>query len=595
MNFFSHSLRLRLTVSIALLVVLPIALAITIVSIKAVHILQSQIEEELILHTTALANNVIKWDEEMSKILRTLSVQPDIITMDAKLQKPILERTLSIYPHVYLMSTLDLNGINVARSDDELLKDYHDRSYFIEAIAGKLISRQILISRTTGQPAIVFSTPIKNEKNQIIGVTMLGTELVDVTEQVNAHRLGKTGFAFVVNEQGKILAHPEQSLAFNFENFIHYPPVKSVLQNSKNVPLHFTDENNIRWLSYGTTIKNGWGVILQIQEQEFLQKVSLFQKFAILFVLFILFIVSVLTWIVANHLVGPLSQMTQAATALANGQLTQELTINRYDELGQLAQTFNTMAKQLDESFKKIGAKNNELVKLNQEKNDFIGIVVHDLKNPLHVILNLAGMMQETQESLSDETLREYAHYIQDSAEKMFLLINNLLDTDAIESGNINIHLEQVDILPITHYLVQIYQKQAKIKQINLHLHTLENQYIAFVSKDIMYQILDNLISNAVKYSPFGKNIYIHIYHTADKIRCEIRDEGPGLCEVDQSKLFSKFSRLQTKPTGGEHSTGLGLFIVKKLVTFMQGDVWCESELGYGTTFIVEFPISPSE
>lgn len=594
-NFFSHSLRLRLTISIALLVVLPITIMAIIVSVKAVYILQNQIENELFLHTTALANNVIKWDEEMSKMLRTLSVQPGIVSMDATLQQPILKKIISIYPHVYLVSTINLKGINVARSDDEPLKNYHDRSYFTEAIAGQLISRQILISRTTGQPAIVFSTPIKNDKNQIVGVIMLGTELVDVTEQVNAHKLGTTGFAFVVNEQGKILAHPEQNFATTLKNFAHYPPVKSLLTNTKNVPLHFTDENNVRWLFYGTTIENGWGVILQIQEQEFMQEILLFQKVALIFVLFILLMVSFLTWIVANHLVRPLSDMTQAAMALANGQLTQELTVDRQDELGQLAQAFNIMVKQLDESFKKIGIKNKELIKLNQEKNDFLGIVAHDLKNPLHAILGLAEMIQDIQDPLPTVTMQEYAKHIQESAENMYLLISNLLDVNAIESGKINIHLDYVDILPIVHNLTQIYRKQAKIKNINLYLHSTENQYIAFVSENTVYQILDNLISNAVKYSPFEKNVHIYIYENVEKIRCEVKDEGPGLCETDQNKLFNKFTRLQTKPTGGEHSTGLGLFIVKKLVTFMQGKVWCESELGHGATFIVEFPISCSK
>jgi signal transduction histidine kinase len=120
-------------------------------------------------------------------------------------------------------------------------------------------------------------------------------------------------------------------------------------------------------------------------------------------------------------------------------------------------------------------------------------------------------------------------------------------------------------------------------------------QYPAFVDDNRLHQVLENLISNAVKYSPHGKNIIIRLRQDERHVRCEIQDEGPGLSDSDKQKLFGKFTRLAAKPTGREHSTGLGLFIVKKLVELMNGAVWCESELGQGATFIVEFPVMSHE
>jgi len=106
-------------------------------------------------------------------------------------------------------------------------------------------------------------------------------------------------------------------------------------------------------------------------------------------------------------------------------------------------------------------------------------------------------------------------------------------------------------------------------------------------------QVLENLVSNAVKYSPPGRDIFVRLQRHAQVVRVEVQDQGPGLSAEDQKKLFGKFARLSAKPTGGEHSTGLGLSIVKKMVEAMNGKVWCESEPGHGATFIVEFP-SPS-
>jgi signal transduction histidine kinase len=112
------------------------------------------------------------------------------------------------------------------------------------------------------------------------------------------------------------------------------------------------------------------------------------------------------------------------------------------------------------------------------------------------------------------------------------------------------------------------------------------------VDPSVLVQVLENLVSNAVKYSPPGKDIFVRLKKMPDAVRCEVQDEGPGLSAEDQKKLFGKFARLSAKPTGGEHATGLGLSIVKKMVEAMNGQVWCESEPGRGALFIVQFPTS---
>ena len=239
---------------------------------------------------------------------------------------------------------------------------------------------------------------------------------------------------------------------------------------------------------------------------------------------------------------------------------------------------------------KEIEAQNADLVKLNQAKNEFIGIATHDLKNPLSAIKGYAEEIEEYCHEMSEAEIVELSGLIKKASAKMFTLITDLLDVNQIESGKIKLDFANVDILPIVESVVQDYAKRAKEKDINLHVSPSENDFHhAYVDANTVGQILDNIISNAVKYSPFGKNVYINLIANEGKVRCEVKDEGEGLSEDDQKKLFGKFNRLSTKPTGGEHSTGLGLFIVKKLVEAINANIWCESELGFGATFIVEF------
>jgi signal transduction histidine kinase len=294
-------------------------------------------------------------------------------------------------------------------------------------------------------------------------------------------------------------------------------------------------------------------------------------------------------------LTQPLVSARNAAEEIAKGNFSQEITYEAKDEIGQLIATLNIMAKQLKYSFDKLNQQNQELITLNQDKNEFLAIAAHDLKNPLSGILGLSENIVDSNGEMPPEDILEFTGMIKDSAERMFLLITNLLDVNSLESGKITVHLKPVNILEILKKNLHNYQDRAKNKQLTLHLLANEgNVYIAYADKELVHQILDNLISNAIKYSPAhsNKNIYVRISEQNKTIRCEIQDEGQGLTPQDQKKLFSKFQRLSAKPTGGEHSTGLGLFIVKKLVEAQQGQVWCESEVGKGATFIVEFPQS---
>jgi len=232
-----------------------------------------------------------------------------------------------------------------------------------------------------------------------------------------------------------------------------------------------------------------------------------------------------------------------------------------------------------------------QLLQLNQEKNEFLGMAAHDLKNPLSAIKGYSEEIEEYCHEMTTEEIVELSGLIKKSSTKMFTLITNLLDVNQIESGKIKLNLVNVDILPIVESVVRDYTKRAKEKDINLHFSSEGSNFHVYVDVNLVGQILDNIISNAVKYSPLDKNVYINLIANEKKIRCEVKDEGYGLSADDLGKLFGKFNRLSTKPTSGEHSTGLGLFIVKKLVEAMNAKIWCESELGKGSKFMVEFTL----
>jgi len=232
--------------------------------------------------------------------------------------------------------------------------------------------------------------------------------------------------------------------------------------------------------------------------------------------------------------------------------------------------------------------RNEALAALNSEKTELMNIVAHDLKNPITAVHGLADLIASG--FVPQEQLQELSQQIVATAERMIQLVTNILDSNRFDDGLATLRCVAIDILPIVEATCWQYQTAAEAKKITLHYEPCVESALALADEQALMQVTENLLSNAVKYSPLGKNIVARVRSNNEKVYIEIQDEGPGISEEDMKKLFGKFARLSAQPTGGEHSTGLGLSIVKKMVEAMNGRVWCESELGKGATFVVELP-----
>ena len=152
-------------------------------------------------------------------------------------------------------------------------------------------------------------------------------------------------------------------------------------------------------------------------------------------------------------------------------------------------------------------------------------------------------------------------------------------------------NFEILEFQPIIDKIAKQFETKARDKHLEIAVSHQEKEPI-LINVDIHYftQIIENLISNAIKFSPQGMSIKINSSNDGKYSRICVIDEGPGISFEDQHKLFGKYQRLTARPTAGESSTGLGLSIVKRFTEALNGKVWCESELGQGATFIVELP-----
>jgi signal transduction histidine kinase/response regulator of citrate/malate metabolism len=231
------------------------------------------------------------------------------------------------------------------------------------------------------------------------------------------------------------------------------------------------------------------------------------------------------------------------------------------------------------------------LQRANGFKNEILGTVAHDLKNPLGVILGRTEMLTELiAAGSSQDSVTSQVDHIRDATKRLTSMVDHLISDAMADAFDITIRREPVDIAALVAEVTDANQPLAVNKQQSIAVSAVPN-LITACDADRIREAIDNLISNAIKYSPIGGKIAVMVGQDADKTVIRVADEGAGLSPEDLGRLFGRFQRLSAKPTAGESSTGLGLSIVKRIVDMHGGEVSADSEgPGQGATFTITLP-----
>ena len=226
-----------------------------------------------------------------------------------------------------------------------------------------------------------------------------------------------------------------------------------------------------------------------------------------------------------------------------------------------------------------IEQQNEELRYLNDQKNSFLGMAAHDLRNPLINIQMALSLLSEPDGEWTEETRQTLLKQSLGQSDYMLQLLNDLLDVSQIEAGKFTIRPVSTDAEQFLQEIVRWHQQLAQRKAIQVVL-DLQMEEIIQVDPIRLRQVLDNLISNAVKFSPAGSTVYVRAKSLDQRWCLEVQDQGPGLSAEDKPLLFQHFMRLSAQPTGGEKSTGLGLAITRRIVEAHGGEIGVELDAG---------------
>lgn len=272
------------------------------------------------------------------------------------------------------------------------------------------------------------------------------------------------------------------------------------------------------------------------------------------------------------------------------GKQNEELEVKVQERIQEIEQ----QKEQIEHTHAEMELQNQKLRFLNEEKNNLVRIVAHDLKSPLSRILGLINVIRLDAANLKDVQV-EYMGMIEDAVQSLQQMISRILNVDSL--GKVEqLEVIDVDLVSYLNGMHDQFLEQAVSKEINLVFVHNQDQLAIKTDKNYLDSVLENLISNALKFSSPETQVVITLQMIdANKVKISIKDEGPGFSDEDKKKLFRKYQRLSAKPTGGENSTGLGLSIVKKYVNLLQGHIYVESVYGEGATFHVLLPITIQE
>jgi PAS domain S-box-containing protein len=226
------------------------------------------------------------------------------------------------------------------------------------------------------------------------------------------------------------------------------------------------------------------------------------------------------------------------------------------------------------------------LRRLDTMKSEFVANVSHELKTPL---TSIKAYTEALQGMASDEQMKSFLKVIEEESDRLLFLINDLLNVSRIQSGKIKMNFAPAAPRSVVEEILGISKVQSEKHKLLLEIE--EGLPEMLLDREKLKEVLINLVSNAIKYSPQGGNVWVRMRREGANLRIEVQDLGMGISRENQEKLFQAFFRVDSSLTAEIPGTGLGLLIVKAIVENHGGKIWLESEPGKGTTFFILIPI----
>jgi signal transduction histidine kinase len=447
------------------------------------------------------------------------------------------------------------------------------------------------------------------------GVIVADVDLRSVLEAIDRAQIGTAGYAYAVDAQGELIAHPNTNLVLAHTSFAALPQVRAALTGAAaalaGVVTTGRNPDGTEVLSAFQRVNPpGWWVFVEEPLSEAFAPIeSAIWRTVLLLVVFLVLAVAT-SVLLARNLVRPIELIQAAAAKVGSGDLNQRIEVSSRDELGALADEFNRMAarlqafyagleqevqertQELATALAELDEKSSELEAASLHKSEFLANMSHELRTPLNAISGFSQVLRKQLFGAINDKQAEYLDDILGSARDLLSLIDDVLDLSKVEAGQIDLQVAPFSLLGALERGVVIVREQATQAGVRVSLSSSPGVETVFGDERRIRQVIFNLLSNAVKFTPPGGTVDIAAAQLGGEVRVLVRDSGPGIAPEDQERIFEEFQQTAAGKEQGE-GTGLGLALARRLVELHGGRIWVDSELGKGSTFVFSLPAQP--
>lgn len=461
-------------------------------------------------------------------------------------------------------------------------------------------------------PMVTVASVLRNEDGKIIGILRGVANLSGFRKAVSRSELGSTGYIFVVDSKGRIFAHsrkvsPPVATTGDLENAEEKNLIFDILE-SRAVRSGLEAEDRFLGMSgkevvaAGRYVQNfGWAVVAEwpVEEAMATARDATFRIFAISLVAFLLVII--VSVILARQITNPLRELTRGSEIIGSGKFAHRIKVKTKDEIGELAASFNKMARDLKEieRLRDVEIRSKALAEtlrkeqeLSQLKDKFISVASHQLRTPLSVIRWTVDLLRE-EKSPTKKTLEDPLKDLADNVKKLSIIFGDLLTVSEFGLGYYKAKASQAtDIVSIAVKVIDSYKAEINEKQIQFTFEKPPEAIPVAIDEKSLDQIVKNLVDNAITYTKVKGSVKAKLTRDGNSVTFSVEDSGIGIPPNEVKHIFSEFFRATNSVEQKNVGTGLGLYVTKNLVEANGGKISVKSELGKGSTFWFTLPLA---
>ncbi|HWR45558.1 hybrid sensor histidine kinase/response regulator [Sporomusa sp.] len=569
--------------------------------------------DNLQLMITMQHATIDKWFNERSSVIRDMTnwpvikaQEPDIAAINDRIQQ-----FLQSQDEFFNVGYINKDGITIVNPLAAPGRDVSDRLYYHVAKQGKEYISDVLIGRgaAAGQPVIVFSSPVFDEKGQFKGLIAGSVKLTTIDKIMQQFHFGRTGETYLVNQDGLMITESRftdqmvktgvikdtsrLNLSINTEAF-------RLARQGQAGYAAYTDYRGhevlgaYRWLN-----SRNWIIIGEVEQTEILE--PFYREIGIMFVCFLTLMAASLplSMVLANRLETPIRRLIAGADAMRTGdysyRVEQSLIDGSVSEIRDLCNIFNYMAENISTKTETLNCANQALTEARDTaldasvaKSQFLANMSHEIRTPLNAILGMGDLLWDT--SLTTEQ-EKYVRVSRSAGENLLNLINDILDISKVEAGHFSLDKVEFDLTDIVEKTCEILALRAHEKDIELSQYIAPGTPVNLVGDPArLRQIITNLVGNAVKFTESGEVVLeikegLQLQDGRLELSFIVRDTGIGIPLDKLDHIFERFTQVDASDTRKYGGTGLGLAISKHLIEMLGGSIWVESTLGAGSIF----------